>query len=125
LQFRNVKLSQAIPSGWRAESLSGVVVDPICFQSLDEQFEALKDLSGALSGPVAMEKGRGRPKVDAERALYHCLAVAFARDTKRAASDSSPKFVATCEEIKEIYQLSDWQPLSVARVVRMLPAQEE
>jgi hypothetical protein len=125
LEFRNVRVVKAIPARWRAESSFDVVVDPICFQSEDEQFEALKLLLGALSGPVAMEKGRGRREVNAERTLYHSLAVAFTRDTGKAASDRSPKFMAVCEEIKLIYQLTDWRPGSLARSARLLRAREE
>jgi hypothetical protein len=124
LQLRNVKVVDAIPQGWPAAVASNVVVDPISFEDEVDQFTALIGLLGALSGPVA-SRSPGRPPAYVERALYHCLAVAFTRDTGKAASDSTPEFMAVCEGIKRIYQLTDWRPDSLARAARRDRAREE
>jgi hypothetical protein len=102
LQFRNVRVVNAIPEEWPSAVVSNMVVDPICFEDLGDQISALHYFLGALSGPVANRDGPGRPRADVGRALYHCLAVAFNRDTGKVASDSSPQFMAVCEEIKQI-----------------------
>jgi hypothetical protein len=102
-----------------------VVIDPMCFSGEDDQYYALKDLLGALVGPVARNKGRGRPRMDAERALCQHLAVAFNRDTGKVASDRSVKFMDVCAKIKEIYQLDDWRPESLLRSARQLRRSEE
>src|SRR5262249_3264045 len=125
LQFRNLRVVHAIPEGWPWAVASDIVVDPICFNDQADQFSALQELLGALTGPVANRDGPGRPSAYVGRALYHCLAVAFTRDTGKAASDSSPKFMAVCEDIKQIYQLTDWRPDSLARSARQARAREE
>jgi hypothetical protein len=118
LQLRNMKVVHAIPEGWPSTVVFDIVVDPICFKDQADQITALQELLGALPGPAASRAVRGRPPLYVERALYHFLAVAFTRDTGKAASDSSPKFMAVCDEIKQVYQLTDWQPGSLARSAR-------
>ncbi len=121
LEFRNARVVCTIPEGWSPMNVSDVVIDPICFSCLEDQGRALEDLLGALAGPVANKK-RGRPSTNNERALYHCLAVAFTRATGRAASDSSTEFMKVCQEIKEIYLLDQWRPESLPRSARRLRA---
>jgi hypothetical protein len=125
LQDRNARLVHVIPEGWQWGMPSNVVINPVRFASFDDQFNALQDLLGALAGPVANPKGRGRQYKYLERALYHCLAVAFTRDTEKAASDSSPQFMAVCEVIGRIYQLKNWNPESQARLARLLRADQD
>jgi len=121
MQFRNAKVVSSIPAGWSPTTTSDVVIDPTCFSCLEDQGRALEELLGALAGPVA-NKRRARPRTDNERALYHCLAVAFTRATGKAASDSSDEFMTVCQEIKEIYQLDHWHPESLPRLARRLRA---
>jgi hypothetical protein len=125
LQFRNVKVVYAIPEGWKPGTVSDLVVDPICFSDVDDQVYALEELFGALAGPVAKRRDRGHPQKDAERALLHFIALAFRRDTGKAGSETSPAFMATCEEIKRLYKLDDWKPGSLPRSARRLRAQED
>jgi hypothetical protein len=131
LQFRNLKIRHdVILSAWTDSIDDGGLIDPICFTNRDDQVLALRDLLGAFDAPVARKKGPGRPLARKkgpgrppkalERALYHFLAAAYSRDTGRAASDSSTRFVAVCSEIKRIYQLNDWNPESLARSARGL-----
>jgi hypothetical protein len=117
LQLRNVELALEIPEGFWSAIVSNVVVDPICFQCLDEQFNALEQLWGALSGPVARPKGRGRPAVGAERALHLMIAPAYVH-AKGGKGLYGSKFMAVCDEIKRMYKLSDWRPESIARSSR-------
>jgi hypothetical protein len=122
LQFRNVRIVHVIPDPWPPQVCSEIVVDPICFHILDDQLAALFELRGALAGPVAMRE-QGRACKNAERALYHCLAVAYTRDTRKMASDNAPKFIDVCDKIKHIYKLKDWRPGSNARTARRLRKQ--
>ena len=124
LQFRNAKVVHTIPEGWSPTIIADVVIDPICFSSIEDQVGALQDLLGALAGPVANRR-RARPRTYSECALYHCLAFAFTRDTGKAASDTSTKFMKVCNEIKLIYELDDWKPESLARSARRLRADEQ
>jgi hypothetical protein len=124
LQFRDVKLTLVIPEGWPPLISCDAVIDPICFPCRDGQVDALHMLSEALSGLVATKRERGRPQVYAERALYHCLAVAFTRDTAMAVSDRSTRFMAVCDDIKAAFELNDWKPESLARSVRKRRATE-
>jgi hypothetical protein len=103
----------------------GVLIDPTCFTSRDDQVLALRDLLGAFDPPVAKQQMRGQPRKDLERALYHFIAAAYSRDTGRAASDNSTRFMAVCLEIKRIYQLDDWNPESLARSARRPSVREQ
>ena len=125
LQFRNLRVVHVVPDPWPPVISADVIIDPICFHCLNDQVDALFELRGALSGPVAQKREQSRPRKDAERALYHCLAVAYRRDTGKAASDSSTKFIDACHEIKQIYQLKDWNPKSLPRSARRLRKQEK
>ena len=125
LQFRNLRVVHVVPDPWPPVISADVIIDPICFHCLNDQVDALFELRGALSGPVAQKREQSRPRKDAERALYHCLAVAYRRDTGKAASDSSTKFIDACHEIKQIYQLKDWNPESLPRSARRLRKQEK
>jgi hypothetical protein len=118
LDFHHLKIEHDLPSAWPDLIDHGVVVDPVCLTNRDDQVLALQDLLGALATPVGRKKGPGRPRNDLGRVLYHFLAAAFSRDTGRAASDSSTRFMAVCLEIRRIYQLADWNPESVARSAR-------
>jgi hypothetical protein len=125
LEFRNAKVVYSIPTEWSAVVTSNVVIDPICFQCLHDQGLALQDLLGAVAGPIANAKGRGRPSTDCERALYHLLAATFTKDTGKSASDKSTKFMDVCAEIKSIFKLDHWRPESLPRSARRLRAQEK
>jgi hypothetical protein len=119
LLFRNLRIRHdVIKSAWPDSFDPGALIDPISFTNRDDQVLALRDLLGAIAAPVARKKGSGRPSKDMERALYHFLAAAYSRDTGRAASDSSTKFMAVCLEIKRLYQLDGWNPESLARSAR-------
>jgi hypothetical protein len=118
LQFRYLKIQYDIPSAWPDSIDPGTLIDPISFTNRDDQVLALRDLLGAVAATVARKKGSGRQRKYIQRALYHFLAAAYSRDTGRAASDSSTKFMAVCSEIKQIYRLHDWNPGSLARSAR-------
>ena len=124
LQFRNVRIVHVLPNPWPQPVGSEIVVDPMCFHDQDDQIDALCELRGALTG-AADKRKRGRARKDAERALSHCLGVAYTRDTKKMASDKSPKFMDVCEEIKQIYQLEGWSAESLPRSARKLRAQDK
>jgi hypothetical protein len=115
LAYRNVRLSFEIPEdGPRAFD---VVVDPACFATLGpDQMRALTGLFGALSGPIARKRSRGRPRKEKELALYIFLRGAFLHATKGKASQDD--FLAVCEEIKRICGLTKWRPESLARLLR-------
>jgi hypothetical protein len=125
LRFRNIRIRHdVILSAWADSIDHSGPVDPICFKNRDDQVLALRDLLGAFAVPVARKEGPGQPRKDLERALYHFLATAYSRDTGRAASDSSIRFMSVCLEIKGIYQLDDWNPESLARSARWLRTRE-
>lgn len=122
LEFRNVKLVHAIPEEWPPVAPSKEVVDPICFSASNEQLAALADLGGALAGPIARKRARGRPRTDLERALYHSLAVAFTRDTGLVVPNA--RFLAVCDVIRRIYRLKTWNPESLERLAALSRAEE-
>jgi hypothetical protein len=124
LEFRNLKIQHDLPTARQNSIDHGVLIDPTCFTNRDDQVLALRDLLGAFAAPVARKEGPGRRHKDLERALYHFLAAAYSRDTGRAASDSSTRFLAVCLEIKRIYQLDNWNPESLARSARRLMTRE-
>ena len=126
LDFRHLKIqADGVLAAWPDSTEPGVLIDPVCFTSRDDQVLALLDLLGAFAAPVAKRQVRGQPRKDLERALCHFMAAAYSRDTGRAASDSSTRFLAVCLEIKRIYQLDDWNPESLARSARRPSAREQ
>lgn len=125
LQNRNAHVVHTIPEGWSPTMPSMVLINPICFSCIRDQAGALTDLVGALAGPLAKERGRGRPRRRAERALYHCLAFAFTLNAGKTASDSPTTFLAVCDEIKSIYEIEDWRPASLSRSARLQRARKE
>ncbi len=118
LRFRRLAIWHDVSSACPDTIDHGVLIDPIFFTNRDDQVLALRDVWGAFGVPVARKQGRGQPRKDLERALYHFLAAAYAMAAGKAASDSSTKFMAVCSEIKQIYQLDDWNPEALARSAR-------
>ena len=114
LRFRTVELSTELPDDLASTFGSCEVVDPIRFQSVHEQVLALELLWGAIDGPVAL-RCRGRPTVGAERALHHMIAAAYDHAVDRRVGRRAVAFMAVCEEIKRKYDLSEWNPESIAR----------
>lgn len=114
LQFRTVELSTEIPDDFASTIGSEVVVDPIRFQSVDEQVLALELLWGAIDGPVA-RRCRGRATVGAERALHYMIAAAYEHAVDRSVGRRAVALMAVCDEIKRKYDLSEWSPESIAR----------
>jgi hypothetical protein len=123
LQFRNLNIRHDIPSTWPDNADSSALIDPVCFTSRDDQILALRDLWGAVSAAVSPKRGAGRPHKDLELILFYSIAAAYSRETGKAASDSSTKFMALCSEIKRIYKLENWNPESLARSARSEDAQ--
>jgi hypothetical protein len=120
LESRNLNIrADCALAAWPDPDDPGMLIDPICFASRDDQVLALRDLLGAFAPPLAKQQVRGQPRKDLERSLYHFVAAAYSRDTSRAASDSSTRFMAVCLEIKRLYQLDDWNPESLARSARL------
>ena len=115
LAYRNVRLTFEIPAdGPRAFDL---VVDPACLATLSpDQLLALNNLFGALSGPIARKRSRGQPRKQKEMILYIFLRGAFLHATEGKATQDD--FLAVCEEIKSIYDLTEWHPESSARLLR-------
>lgn len=114
LQFRTVELSTEIPDDFASTLGSCEVVDPISFQSVDEQVRALELLWGSIGGPVA-RRFRGRRSVGAERTLHYMIAAAYEHATGLSVGRRAVRLMAVCDEIKRKYGLSDWSPESIAR----------
>lgn len=125
LQHRNVRVAHVKPTTWPAPIGCEIVVDPVCFHDRDDQIDALFQLRAALAGQVAKTRPQSRPRKDTERALYHCLAVAYARDTGRKGSDKAPRFMDVCDKINRTYKLKGWNPSSLPRSARKLLQQDK
>jgi hypothetical protein len=99
-------------------TMSFDLIDPRCYSEPIEQIAALQSLYGALAGPHAAKRRPGRPRKPAERYLYLMLAFSYEYAIGRAANDKSPRFMKTCDALRQQCRLSEFRPDSIARTLR-------